>query len=60
MVYKTGEPQSRNQLIKKIQEASEVLGANPKAFADSTSSVMRRARLCIEVGVGERSENVLN
>ncbi len=33
MVYKTGKPQSRNQLLKKIQEVSEMLRANPEAFA---------------------------
>ncbi len=60
IVYKTGKPQSRNQLIKKIKEAGEVLRANPEAFVASTLSVIRRARLCIEVGVKERFENVLN
>ncbi len=50
MVYKTGKPQSQNQLIKKIQETTEVLRANPEAFVASTLSVIWRARLCKELG----------
>ncbi len=52
MVYKTGKPQSQNQLIKKTQEASEVLKANPEEFAASALSIILRARSCIEVGGG--------
>ncbi len=53
MVCKTGKPQSGNKLIKKIQEASEVLRANPEAFRASTLSVIRRVQLCIEVRGGQ-------
>ncbi len=60
MDYNTGKPQLRNQLIKKIQEVREVLRANHEAFAASTSSVIRSARLSIEVGGGGRFENVLH